>query len=64
MTEGTQERQLGAADEERLELLGAITQEIRSALKQSPDRLALLEEVLAPHLQLLRHLSSSKVWVN
>ena len=55
---------LAGRDEERLELLGAIARDMRAAIASSTCPAEDLRDSLIPHLQLLRHLSQSRVWVN
>ena len=55
---------LAGRDEERLELLKAIARDMRAAIATSTCPTEDLRDSLRPHLQLLRHLSQFKVWVN
>lgn len=60
-------RELGNAErfatqeEERLELLAAITHEMRATLAVAGGSTSDMREALGPHLQLLRHLSQSRM---
>ena len=55
---------LAGRDEERLELLKAIARDMRAAIDSSNCPAEDLRDSLIPHLQLLRHLSQFRVWVN
>lgn len=50
-------------EEERLELLAAITHEMRTTLAGSRRTPSEMRETLGPHLQLLRHLSQGRMAV-
>ena len=56
--------ELAGWEEERLELLGAIARDMRAALAKSASPAEGLRNSLAPHLQLLRHLSQSCLNLN
>ena len=56
--------QFASQEEERLELLGAIAHEMRTALAGSPHAQGTLHDTLGPHLQILRHLSQSTFSIN
>ena len=56
--------QPASEEEERLELLGAIAQEMRAAIDTSQCQAADLGDTLEPHLALLRHLSKSRMRLN
>lgn len=59
---GNAER-LATQEEERLELLAAITHEMRAALSGAGGSASGVREALGPHLELLRHLSESRMTV-